>query len=72
VNSNNIGERIRVLRQIHGVSQVQLANQLYVSDSTISDWERGRTEPGIIMIIKISAFFHVSLDYLMLGKTKTL
>lgn len=35
------------------------------NNSSICDWERGRTEPGIEMIVRLSRYFEVSSDYLL-------
>lgn len=41
------GDEIRKAREIAGMDQQALADQLGVSRPTISKWERGRTEPTI-------------------------
>ncbi len=45
-----IGDNIRKLREEKGLSQLDLAKKLNVSDRTISSWEVNRTEPKISMI----------------------
>lgn len=35
------GETIRTLREKRGMTQRQLAEQLYISDKTVSKWETG-------------------------------
>lgn len=63
-----IGQRIRQLRIRNHMTQDALASILCVSGKTISSWERGRTEPDIRSVVKLSALFGVSLDALMIGK----
>lgn len=45
-----IGDNIRRLREEKGMSQMDLAKKLYISDRTISSWEVNRTEPKMGMI----------------------
>ena len=70
MQTEKIGQRIRYLRMQNGMTQKKLANNLYVSGKTVSSWELNRTEPDIASIIKLSLLFRISLDYLLIGKTK--
>ena len=70
MQTEKIGERIRYLRMQNGITQKELAKNLYVSGKTVSSWELNRTEPDIASIIKLSLLFCISLDYLLIGKTK--
>lgn len=62
--------KINELRKSKGLSQTALANELGISQSTLSYWERGDYEPDNDSLIKIADFFNVSTDYL-LGRTDT-
>lgn len=57
--------RLRELRRSKGISQLKLATDLNTSQNTISRYETGEREPGIIELIKIADYFHVSIDYLV-------
>lgn len=57
--------RIKELRIENKLSQSQLAEKLGTTNSTICDWERGRTEPDIEMLKKLALFFSVSTDYIV-------
>lgn len=57
--------RIKELRIENKLSQSQLAEKLGTTNSTICDWERGRTEPDIEMLKKLASFFSVSTDYIV-------
>ena len=52
------------------MTQKALAETLYVSNNTISSWERDRTNPDITVIVQIAKIFHVSLNYLLVGEKK--
>ena len=58
-------QRLNELRKDKGLSQKELANIIGTNNSSVCDWERGRTEPSVEMIIKICKFFEVSADYLL-------
>lgn len=59
------GKRIYELRLEMGLTQKQLADELGVSKQNISDWENGKSETSFSMLIKISTYFKVSLEYLL-------
>ncbi|MFA5449539.1 MAG: helix-turn-helix transcriptional regulator [Clostridia bacterium] len=65
---NNFAKRLYELRQEQALTQRELSRELGVSERTISYWERGERECDFDMLIKISLYFGVTLDYL-LGKT---
>ena len=58
-------EKIKTLRTEKGLYQRELADLLKTSNSTICDWERGRCEPSIQDLIKLSNVFNCSVDYLI-------
>lgn len=60
--------RLKELREEQGFSQYSLANELGIAQSTIGNWEAGKREPNLEMIIRLADFFKVSTDYL-LGRT---
>ncbi|AZP03974.1 helix-turn-helix domain-containing protein [Jeotgalibaca ciconiae] len=62
-----IGERIKEARKEKGMTQQELAQQLNISRSAISNWEIGRNYPDIQMIVSISNLLDVSLDQLLKG-----
>lgn len=62
-----IGERIKEARKENGMTQQELAQQLNISRSAISNWEIGRNYPDIQMIVSISNLLDVSLDQLLKG-----
>lgn len=54
--------RIKILRERSGLSQEELAEKIGYSWRSISNIERGKCIPDFICLVKISHFFHVSLD----------
>ena len=61
-------EKLQELRKQKGLTQVELAELLYVSRTAISKWESGRGFPNIESLKAISKFFSVSLDELLSGE----
>lgn len=59
-----IAERIRELRQAHGLSQQELADKIGKSKSSINMYERGEREPGPDARDALADYFNVDLDYL--------
>lgn len=57
-------ERLKELRKSNGLSQKELAKILQTTNSSVCDWECGRTEPNLDTVLKIAQFFEVSTDYL--------
>lgn len=48
-------------------TQQDIADKLFVTRQTISNWENGKNFPDIPMLIKISDQYDLSLDYLLKG-----
>ena len=60
-----LSEKLKQLRADKKITQEKLAEILHVSRTTISSWETGRSYPDLQMIVKISDYFKVSLDFLL-------
>ena len=57
---NTLGEKIKKLRIENKLTQQELASQLFVSDKTISSWEKNRTSPEINMLLSICSIFNIN------------
>lgn len=62
-----IGERLSMLRKIHGLSQKEAAKKVNISGKTIWDYENGRSIPPADTLVAFANLYQVSTDYL-LGK----
>lgn len=60
-----LSEKLYELRKKSGLSQEQLAEQLGVSRQAISKWESDKAIPESDTLLTISAYFNVTLDYLL-------
>lgn len=65
VNSQEFPERLAMLRKMHGYSQDDLARLTSIPRSTISELESGKYYPNSLILIKLSKFFGVTVDYLL-------
>lgn len=55
-----ISERIFLLIDKNGLSQKEFSEQTGISQSTISDWKRKKTNPSADKILKICEVLHVT------------
>ncbi len=66
-----VGKRIRELRIMKGVTQEQLAMKVSLTSDHIGRIEIGKRGCSIDLLIELSSYFDVSLDYLVLGKDRS-
>lgn len=62
-----LGKQIKFYRERNGLSQEKLAEKIYVSRQSISNWENEKSYPDIHNILQLSVLFNVSLDELVKG-----
>lgn len=60
-----IGQQIIRYRKQQALSQEKLAEKVYVSRQSISNWENDKTYPDIHSLLLLSQIFQVSLDQLI-------
>lgn len=63
----NLSKQIKKYRERDQLSQEQLAEKIYVSRQTISNWENEKSYPDIHNLLLLSVLFDVSLDELVKG-----
>lgn len=64
--NNMIG--LKQIRKRKGLNQQQVAIDLNISREALSYYENGKREPSLKMLIAMSNYFNVSIDYLITGK----
>ena len=67
-----VGKQIQHYRKEKNLSQDELAEIIFVSRQSISNWERGVTYPDIQNLLLLSKVFEVSLDKLVKGDLETM
>ena len=59
---------LRIIRRQKNLNQLKVALDLHISREALSHYENGKRSPDIQMLRKLSAYFNVSIDYLVNGK----
>ncbi len=62
------GEKLRQVREKHGMTQAALAERLYVTRQAVSRWECGTRYPDLLTTKKIAKILEVSIDELVSGE----
>lgn len=57
-----IGTRLRYLRKLDNITQLELANHIGISKSTVSMYENGQREPDFETLEKLADFFNVPMN----------
>lgn len=57
-------ERLKKLREEHGLSTRALGEIVGTSNATISRYETGKRDPDLILVHNIAQYFNVSIEYL--------
>lgn len=71
MDSKKIGKLIAKKRKVKQMTQSQLAEQLGVSNKTVSKWETGAGLPDISLLIDLAKELEISVDDLLKGNEET-
>lgn len=71
MKKQTLGMMITSLRKEKGLTQLELANMMGVTDKAVSKWERDLSCPDVNSIPKLAQIFGVSVDELMQVKTES-
>ena len=64
----NFAGRLKTLRKAKGMTQEKAAEELNISIEHLGNMERGQGKPSLELLVEIALYFHVSTDYLLLGR----
>ena len=67
MDNRKVGELIRRLRREKGMTQLQLAEKMHISDKTVSKWERGLGCPEVSLLQVLARIFEVDIQNLLAG-----
>ena len=67
INREEFGAFLTQLRKEKGMTQKELAEQLFLSDKAISKWERGQSMPDISLLIPLAEILGVTTTELLYG-----
>ena len=68
MEKKTIGRFISALRKANGMTQKELGEKLFVSDKTVSRWERDECMPELSLIPSIAELFGITTDELLRGE----
>lgn len=63
--SSKFSENLQLLLEEKNLTQKMFANEIAVSQSTVSDWLSGNKEPGMNRLIAVADYFGVEIDVLV-------
>ena len=66
-SATDLRRRLRASRLLADLEQDEIAERIGVSRGTVSNWERGRSEPGATFFVRWAHATGVSLDWLAAG-----
>ncbi len=67
-----LGGQIKRYRTRLGLSQEELADRIFVTRQSVSNWENSRTYPDLQSLLRLSDLFGLSLDELIKGDIETM
>ncbi len=59
---------LKEIRKQKKYSQLKVAMDLSISREALSYYENGKRSPDVAMLVRLSNYFNVSIDYLITGK----
>lgn len=59
---------LKRIRKQKKYSQLKVATDLSISREALSYYENGKRNPDLSMLVRLSEYFSVSIDYLITGK----
>lgn len=71
MDKEKVGTLIAELRKERGLTQKELAQQLFVSDKAVSKWERGLAMPDVTLLIPLSESLGITVTELLEGRRLT-
>ena len=62
---STIGNRLKIIRENKGISQMQVYKDIGIHNKTLSGYERGVSEPDLQTLFLLATYYKVSTDYLL-------
>ena len=71
ITPGSLSRNIKLFRLSNDMTQDQLAEKMFVTRQTVSNWENGKAQPDLDTLIKLSDVFDTDVDFLLnTGKKK--
>lgn len=71
MGKETFGSMVAALRKEKGMTQLELAEKMGVTDKAVSKWERDLSFPDVNSIPRLAEIFNVTVEELIQAKTKT-
>lgn len=59
---------LKILRKQRRLNQQRVAMDLHISREALSYYENGKREPSLALLVAMSQYFNVSINYLITGE----
>lgn len=59
---------LKAVRKQRKLNQIKVAMDLNISQESLSYYENGRREPSLALLVAMSNYFNVSINYLITGE----
>ena len=59
---------LKEIRKKRKLNQQKVAMDLFISRESLSYYENGKREPSLALLVAMSDYFNVSINYLITGK----
>lgn len=59
---------LKEIRKKKNLNQLKVAMDLNISRESLSYYENGKREPSLALLVQMSDYFNVSINYLITGK----
>ena len=58
---------LKIIRKQKNLNQLKVALDIHISREALSHYENGKREPSLALLIEMSDYFNVSINYLITG-----
>ena len=72
MDQQKIGKFIAECRKKHGLTQMQLAEKLNITDRAVSKWENGRSLPDSSIMLELCSLLGITVNDLLSGEVVSL
>lgn len=67
IRIETIGSRIRAIRKLNKINQVDFSNRIGISQATLSELEQDKYKPSVETILSIVSEFGVNIEWILIG-----
>nr|WP_268240162.1 helix-turn-helix transcriptional regulator [Paenibacillus marchantiophytorum] len=67
IHIETIGSRIKMIRKLNKINQVDFSNQIGISQATLSELEQDKYKPSVDTILAIVQGFEADVEWILIG-----